>query len=117
MYLWQVTRNIGAYQVVKQLRELEPGEPMHSGVRQTKGWYVTHTEAQQVADKLNELEKAVAALGYIDATVDYNDACFPRGSVFDGNSNREIIGYHRAIVSVNGEDIGIYDFDRHTFVD
>lgn len=31
MFLWQVTRNIGAYQVVKQLRELEPGEPMHSG--------------------------------------------------------------------------------------
>ena len=97
---WKVTRNIGAYQIVKQLRELEPGEPMHSGVRQTNGWYDTQSEAQQVADKLNELEKAAESLGYSNAKVDYKDE-----------------GYHRATVTINGEDIGIYDFDRHTFVD
>ena len=48
----------------------------------------------------DEVKDAVAALGYVGAKVDYKDA-----------------GFHRVSVTVNGEDIGIYDFDRNTFVD
>ena len=51
---WKVTRNVGAYQIWRQTRPLEPGEPMHSGVREVQGWFETSEEAQRAADQLNK---------------------------------------------------------------
>lgn len=50
---WKVSRNVTVYQVWRQTRPLEPGEPMHSGVRETTGCFKTREEAQQHADNLN----------------------------------------------------------------
>ncbi len=51
---WKVTRNVEFYQVWRQVRPLEPGEPMHSGVRECRGAFSTREEAQRYADELNE---------------------------------------------------------------
>jgi hypothetical protein len=57
MFEWKVMSNAGSdglfYQVWRQTRMLERGEPMHSGVREIRGHYDTSEEAQQAADKLN----------------------------------------------------------------
>lgn len=50
---WKVTHNVDFYQVWRQIRPLRPGEPMHSGVRETRGCFGTEAEAQAYADKLN----------------------------------------------------------------
>ena len=97
---WKVSTNYKSFNVWRQTRELEKGEPMHSGVRETRGCFDTREDAQKHADWLNELEKAAEALGYRDAKVDYKHDSF-----------------HRVSVTINGDEIGIYDFDRHTFVD
>ncbi len=55
---WQVTRNVDFFQVWRQTRELAPGEPMHSGVRETRGCFPTREEAESYADTLNALEEA-----------------------------------------------------------
>jgi hypothetical protein len=47
-----------------------------------------------------ELHKAVKALGYKNYALEIATA-----------------SYHRVIVFVNNERIGVYDMDRHTFVD
>lgn len=59
--MWKVMRNVNAYQVWRQTRELLPGEPMHSGVREVKGWFETEQEAQKEADRLNDYEEYVKA--------------------------------------------------------
>ena len=62
---WQVASNYGGnsttiYQVWRQTRELEPGEPMHSGVREyALGSYTTREEAQDAADILNHDYSAI----------------------------------------------------------
>ena len=43
---WKVTSNVDFYQVYRQTRALKPGEPMHSGVRETRGYFETREEAQ-----------------------------------------------------------------------
>lgn len=53
---WKVTKNVTAYQVWRQIRPLEQGEPMHSGVRECRGWFATREEVQQYADELNKEE-------------------------------------------------------------
>ena len=53
---WQVTCNVRTYQVWRQIRELEPGEPMHSGVRECRGHFVTKEEAEEYAKVLNAEE-------------------------------------------------------------
>lgn len=53
MYEWKVSRNVSCYQIYRQTRPLRPGEPMHSGVRETRGLYATEEEAQAAADELN----------------------------------------------------------------
>lgn len=50
---WKVMRNTDFYQVWRQTRPLEPGEPMHSGIREIRGCFDTHEEAQAYADELN----------------------------------------------------------------
>lgn len=50
---WKVTHNVDFYQVWRQIRPLRPGEPMHSGVRETRGCFRTEAEAQAYANKLN----------------------------------------------------------------
>jgi hypothetical protein len=97
---WKVSMNYKSFNVFRQTRELEPGEPMHSGVRETRGCFDTREEAQDAADKMNELARAAEALGYSNPQVDYKHDSF-----------------HRVSVTINGDEIGIYDFDRHTFVD
>lgn len=61
MFEWKLTQNnIGGeifFGVWRQTRELRPGEPMHSGVRETKGYYKSREEAQEEADRLNNYEK------------------------------------------------------------
>jgi hypothetical protein len=58
-FRWQTASNYGGndtvfYQVWRQTRELQPGEPMHSGVRlYAPGSYDTREEAQAEADRLN----------------------------------------------------------------
>ena len=52
-YKWKVTNNVGIYQVWRQTRPLRAGEPMHSGVRETRGCFDTKEEAQLFADNLN----------------------------------------------------------------
>lgn len=54
---WKVCKNVGFYQVWRQTRPLEPGEPMHSGARECKGCFDTKEEAQSYADKLNRRYK------------------------------------------------------------
>lgn len=62
---WKVASNYGGndttiYQVWRQTRELEPGEPMHSGVREyVPGCYTTREEAQAQADRLNHDYSAI----------------------------------------------------------
>ena len=51
---WKVSRNDGFYQIWRQTRALEPGEPMHSGVRESAGYFQTQEEAQAEADKRNK---------------------------------------------------------------
>lgn len=53
---WKVTSNVDFYQVYRQTRALKPGEPMHSGVRETRGYFETREEAQKYADELNRKE-------------------------------------------------------------
>jgi hypothetical protein len=53
---WRVTTNVGFYQVWRQTRPLEPGEPMHSGVRECRGHFVTKEEAEEYAKVLNAEE-------------------------------------------------------------
>ncbi|WP_182433335.1 hypothetical protein [Clostridium sp. AM29-11AC] len=53
MYEWKVSRNVSCYQIYRQTRPLRLGEPMHSGVRETRGPYATEEEAQAAADELN----------------------------------------------------------------
>ena len=36
---WKVMLNVNFYQVWRQTRPLRPGEPMHSGVRETRGYF------------------------------------------------------------------------------
>lgn len=50
---WKVSKNVGFYQVWRQTRPLSPGEPMHSGVRESRGCFETQEEAQKYADELN----------------------------------------------------------------
>lgn len=50
---WKVTNNYPVFQAWRQIRPLEIGEPMHSGVRETRGAFSTREEAQQYADELN----------------------------------------------------------------
>lgn len=55
---WNVTSNYICdkkfYQIWRQTRPLEPGEPMHSGVRQTRPeCFRTQEEAQSAVDELN----------------------------------------------------------------
>jgi hypothetical protein len=58
-YPWQVGSNYSPegkeYYVWRQTRPLEPGEPMHSGVRETMegAFFATHFEAQACAEALN----------------------------------------------------------------
>lgn len=56
MFEWKVSSNppLG-FQVWRQIRPLEKGEPMHSGVRESRGLYDTREEAQKQADALNNL--------------------------------------------------------------
>ena len=58
MFKWQVSSNyIGGetvYEVWRQTRESEPGEPMHSGLREVKFCFQSETEAQNCADELNK---------------------------------------------------------------
>lgn len=54
---WKVTYNVSFYQVWHQIRPLRPGEPMHSGVRETRGCFETEAEAQAYAGKLNAEDK------------------------------------------------------------
>lgn len=56
MSKWKVMRNTGCYQVWRQTRPLRPGEPMHNGVRETRGYFHTETETQAYADQLNREE-------------------------------------------------------------
>lgn len=56
MYKWKVASGGDYYQVWRQTRPLERGEPMHSGVRENSTAYQTREEAQAHADKLNEEE-------------------------------------------------------------
>lgn len=51
--VWKVIRNMGHYQVARQIRPLRYGEPFHSGVIETQGWFDNRAEAQELADKLN----------------------------------------------------------------
>lgn len=53
---WIVFKNIEFYQVWRQTRPLEPGEPMHSGVRESRGSFDTREKAQRYADELNSKE-------------------------------------------------------------
>jgi len=55
---WKVTFNGVAWQTWRQIRPLMPGEPMHSGAREQKGWFATREEAQKYADELNGKEDA-----------------------------------------------------------
>ena len=50
---WKVMRNVDTYQAWRQKRPLNPGEPMHSGIRETRGSFSTREEAQQFVDNLN----------------------------------------------------------------
>lgn len=50
---WKVMLNVDFYQVWRQTRPLRPGEPMHSGVREMRGYFKTEADAQAFADKLN----------------------------------------------------------------
>lgn len=52
-------RNTNFYQVWRQIRPLRPGEPMHSGVREARGYFETEAEAQMYADKLNAENEAL----------------------------------------------------------
>ena len=56
-YKWQAFQNAGFYQVFRQTRDLKPGEPMHSGVRENRGYFKTREEAEQYADELNKQEE------------------------------------------------------------
>lgn len=52
--MWKVSSNLYGYQVWRQIRPLRPGEPMHSGVRESGGIFNTREEAQKYADELND---------------------------------------------------------------
>lgn len=54
---WKVSRNVDIFEVWRQVRPLEPGEPMHSGVRESQGLFKTKAEAQQYADELNGVRR------------------------------------------------------------
>lgn len=56
MFEWQTMKNVEIYQVWRQTRPLERGEPMHSGVREIRGFFETREEAQAYADELNAQE-------------------------------------------------------------
>lgn len=56
---WKVMLNVNFYQVWRQTRPLRPGEPMHSGVRETRGYFETESEAQAYVDKLNMEDAAL----------------------------------------------------------
>lgn len=45
--------NCGFYQIWRQTRELDEGEPMNSAVREVAGWYETEEEAQAAAEHHN----------------------------------------------------------------
>ena len=62
------------------------------------------TEARGQIDKMTEVMKALADLGY--DTTEKVVTIRPVGGNWD-----------RARVSLNGEAFGIYDFAKHTFVD
>jgi len=55
-FKWEVFKNTDFYQVWRQTREQEPGEPMHSGLRESKGSFDTREEAEKYADELNAQE-------------------------------------------------------------
>lgn len=55
---WEVMRNYGGssgdiYQAWRQTRALRPGEPLHSGVMETRGLYRNREDAQAFVDTLN----------------------------------------------------------------
>lgn len=56
MEKWKVTTNVTSYQVWRQIRPLEQGEPMHSGVREVRGHFATKEEAEEYAKVLNAEE-------------------------------------------------------------
>lgn len=53
---WKVTRNVDRYQVWRQVRALDPGEPMNSAVRENYAGanFNTREEATEFAQKLND---------------------------------------------------------------
>lgn len=52
---WKVTKNVDRYQVWRQVRALEHGEPMHSGVREyyPGADFDTREQAEAFVQKLN----------------------------------------------------------------
>ncbi|MDO5311500.1 MAG: hypothetical protein Q4E94_06295 [Clostridia bacterium] len=62
---WKVSSNyLGGetvYTVWRQIREPEPGEPMHSGLREVKFCFQSEAEAQNCADELNRENKKISA--------------------------------------------------------
>lgn len=52
---WKVSKNMDIYQVWRQTRELRPGEPMNSAVREyyPDAEFTTREEAEEFARKLN----------------------------------------------------------------
>lgn len=58
---WRIScNNAGGsplYQVWRQTRELRPGEPMHSGVRECAEVFETREEAEKCAEKLDSGEE------------------------------------------------------------
>lgn len=70
---WKVSSNyLGGdkvYTVWRQIREPNPGEPMHSGLLETKFCFQSETEAQNCADELNgKTEKMSGCAGTQDRT-------------------------------------------------
>ena len=57
---WEVSSNgNGKFAVWRQTRELSPGEPMHSGVREIMDCYDTREEAEMAANTYNEKQDFV----------------------------------------------------------
>lgn len=52
--MWQVASGPIGFQVWRQIRPLRPGEPMHSGVRESAGIFDTLEKAQKCADEMNQ---------------------------------------------------------------
>lgn len=89
--------------ILKLAKSIESGETWYDSSVEAWCDYFLERNSKSESDDTDEVEKALKGLGY---TITPNSHVIVKP-----------YGYYRWYISLDDEEIGIYDFDRHTFVD